>query len=247
MPQPMTLWGVVPLILAIATASSPLSAQAPGAIKGIVTDAVTGAPVGGAEILVIGGELLANTNDEGQYMIALVPPGLVKIQAQVIGYVSITTPYYTVLPDSTTTVHFKLAPVLVELDPLEVRGEEPAETWHFGGQVLTREQLPSQGNILDAVGSLVAGVRKSGRRDLTRLRVRGSQYEVLYVVNGSVITPPLQFYIDAADVDCVEVRRGFRAAQEFRRSITGPTYSGVVLIWTRGSTERKPAACYSSK
>jgi hypothetical protein len=69
---------------------------------------------------------------------------------------------------------------------------------------------------------------------------------VLYVVNGSVITPPLQFYIDAADVDCVEVRRGYRAAQEFRRDILGPIYSGVVLIWTRGSTEPKPAQCYGN-
>jgi hypothetical protein len=223
-----------------------LSAQTPGTVKGIVTDAITGAPVKGVEVLVVGAELLASTDDEGQYTIAPVPPGLVKIQAQVIGYVPITTPYYTVLPDSTTMVNFKLAPVFVELDPLEVKGEDPAEEWHFGSQVLTKEQLPGQGNILDAVGGLVAGVTKSGRYDRTRLRVRGSRNEVLYVVNGSVITPPLQFYIDAADVECVDVRRGDRAAQEFRRYILGPIYSGVVLIWTRGSTEPKPAQCYGN-
>lgn len=218
--------------------------QAQGRIQGVVTNAVTGGPVAGAEIVVIGSEIVATTDDEGQYTIEGVPPGLVRLRAQIVGYVPITTPYNTIKPDTTTTIHFRLAPLLVELDTLEVTGESPAEPWHFGGRVLTKEQLPARGDLLTAISSIVAGMRTTGRRHEQQISARGSFRQMLFVVDGTVIEPPLQFYIDAADVQCVEVRRGYRAAMEFRRTILEEAYSGVILIWTKGSTGRKPPECF---
>ena len=61
-----------------------------------------------------------------------------------------------------------------------------------------------------------------------------------------VVRPPLVFYIDVAEVECVEVRKGFMAAQEFNPSLATQTYSGVILIWTRGSLGNKPQGCTGS-
>ena len=86
-----------------------------------------------------------------------------------------------------------------------------------------------------------------GRRDDTRLSVRESRADVLYVIDGLVITPPLTFYVDAGDVQCVEFRPGSSATLEFRPSIFGERYSGVLLIWTKGNSAPMPGQCYDEK
>lgn len=228
---------------ALLAVAPPLSAQTPGSIRGIATDALTGAPVAEVQITVSGSDVSAVTDAQGAYFIAEVPPGLVKVSAQIIGYVPITTPYYSIKPDATTEVDFRLAPLSIELDPVEVVGEryERAE-YHMGAQVIRADQLPARGDILNALDQVVAGLDTRGRR-LARIRARGSRHEVLFVIDGVTITPPLTFYIDAADVECVEVRRGYHAAAEFRRGLDSEPYSGVILIWTKGSHAPMPRRC----
>lgn len=239
----MTQRGLLMLAASIGTAAT-LSAQNPGEIRGVVTDALSGAPLAGVVVTIVGSDLIATTDGEGAYALP-VPPGLIKVSAQVIGFVPITTPYYSVRPDSTVAVDFRLAPISVALDPVEVTGQRGQRSEvGIGAQVLTPEQLPKRGNILDALTGVVPGLSTTGRRDDTAVRARGSMRQVLYVVNGVVITPPLTFYIDASEVECVEVRRGYHAAAEFRHSLSGETYSGVILIWTTGSNAPKPGSCF---
>lgn len=76
-----------------------------------------------------------------------------------------------------------------------------------------------------------------------RLVFRNAVADVLYVVDGQVIRPPMTFYIDAAGVDCVEVRRGYSAVAEFKPSVVGENYSGVELIWTNGAIGPRPQQC----
>ena len=72
-----------------------------------------------------------------------------------------------------------------------------------------RNSSPPQGDILNAIHGLIPGVRTRGRHEDTRLVVRGAEVDVIYVVDGKVIRPPLTFRIDVADVACIEVRKGF--------------------------------------
>jgi hypothetical protein len=218
-------------------------AQQRAAVSGTVLDAVSSAPLADVLVTIVGTERSARTDGEGQYQIVDIEPGLVKVIAQIIGYHPITTPYYNLKPGATTPVHFKLAPLQIQLDPVEIIGERPAEAWAFGARVLRSEDLPRRGNILESLDGLVAGIRTFGRREDTRISVRNSASDVLYVLDGVVIKPPFTFYVDAADVECIEIRRGYHAAQEFRPSLYGETYSGVLLIWTKGSTARKPREC----
>jgi hypothetical protein len=238
--------GVTSTLLATLTCLAGIaSAQTTGRVAGTVTDAITREPIRDAAVSVLGTELTVGTDSTGQYIIDSLPPGLIKFTAQILGYVPITTDYYTVYPDHTATVDFMLAPVAYELERVEVTGESPAKRWQpqQGSAVLTKEDLPERGNILNALQGLVPSVRVRGRRDETRLVVRNAEADVLYVIDGRVVRPPLTFYIDAADVDCVEVRRGFRAVIEFKPSVVGPNYAGVVLIWTKGAIGPRPKDC----
>ncbi len=222
-------------------------AQDPATVSGVIVDAVTGKPIVDVSVIVLGSEVTVRTARDGSFVLERVPPGLVKFKAQAIGYLPITTPYYNLRAGGTQGVNFKLAPVQVTLAPVEVVGERPTEAWAFGSRVVTAEQLPKGGNVLDALDGVVAGLTSFGKKESSGIVARRSFNEMLYVIDGIVITPPLTFYIDASEVECIEVRRGFRSVQEFRPSIVGETYSGVLLIWTRGSSAPKPRECFRDK
>lgn len=73
------------LLLAAAFAPSTTQAQ-PGSLTGTVTDAASGAPIGGATILIGGTTLVGVSNDQGVYSIANIRPGLSLVSVQRIGY-----------------------------------------------------------------------------------------------------------------------------------------------------------------
>ncbi len=220
-------------------------AQRVGRITGTVLDAITGDPVQDATVGIHGTDRTTGTNELGQFVLENVTPGLVRLSTQILGYLPITTDYYTVRPDTSIEVDFRLAPAVYEVEGVQVTGINPTRRYSRvqGAAVLTREQLPKRGNILNALQGTVPSVRTRGSREDTRLVVRGAQADVLYVLDGQVLRPPLTFYIDAQDVDCVEIRKGFSAVQEFKPPGDGEVYAGVVLIFTRGSIGPRPASC----
>lgn len=230
-----------PLALVVIGGSFPLGAQRPGSVRGVVVDSVTRAPLAQVLVTITGRPHSDMTDDQGVYRIDAVAPGQVRITARKLGFHPITTASHTVDPGAVITVHLKLARVALDLDPVEVSVERVRRA-AIGARVFRGEELP-RGDILAALQSTVPSLRTSGRRDDTRVRLRQSSSEVLYWIDGVVITPPLVFLIDTRDVECVEVRAGYRAAQEFRPSINSEAYSGVVLIWMRGSRQPKPQEC----
>ena len=222
-----------------------LHAQRVGRISGTVIDAISGDPVADVMVSVLGSPIAVGTDAEGRYAMDSVMPGLIRIRAQLLGFLPITTDYYSVFPDTTIAVNFKLAPIAYDLEPLEVTAENQARRWlHVqGAQLLTAEQLPERGNILNALQGVVAGLRVRGTREDTRLVIRGAEADVLYVLDGTALRPPLTFYIDAADVACVEVRKGFNAVMEFKPPGNNDVYAGVVLIFTEGYIGNRPRGC----
>jgi hypothetical protein len=220
-----------------------LESQRPGTVRGAVFDAATGEEVPQVVVSLVGLGFRDTTDARGRYEFRGVPAGQVQVQARRLGFQPLISPSYTLRPDSVLLVHFEMTPHPVTLEGVEVRGEAPEPRAAIGAKVLRQADLPGRGSVLDALQGVVAGVQTSGRREDTRVTIRGSHADVLYVIDGTVVTPPLTFYIDTQDVECVEVRRGYRASQEFRPSISGQLYSGVILIWTRGSRAPQPKEC----
>jgi hypothetical protein len=105
-------------------AASPLFGQAStGKIQGRVTDAGTGAPIAGAQVLVDGTTLGNLTNDQGFYFVNEVPAGLQNIRAQFIGYRAFVIEGQRILAGQTTTLNFELEQSAVELEAITVEGE----------------------------------------------------------------------------------------------------------------------------
>lgn len=105
-------------------AISPLFGQAStGKIQGRVTDAGTGAPIAGAQVLVDGSTLGNLTNDQGFYFINEVPAGLQNVRAQFIGYRPFVIEGQRILAGQTTTLNFELEQTAVELEAITVEGE----------------------------------------------------------------------------------------------------------------------------
>ena len=110
-------------VLLLALFSKPLAAQETGKIQGRVTDAASGQPIAGAQVVIVGTRLGNITNADGFYFINNVPAGLQDISAQYIGYQTQNVRQQRVLAGQTTTQNFSLQQSAVEIAALEVVGE----------------------------------------------------------------------------------------------------------------------------
>jgi len=94
-----------------------------GRIVGRITDAETGEPLIGVNVIIEGTELGAATDETGTYLIFNIPPGTYTVTASYIGYQSVRKSGIQVIPDQTTTVDFKLKPTVIEVGPVEVKAK----------------------------------------------------------------------------------------------------------------------------
>ncbi|MFC1569042.1 carboxypeptidase-like regulatory domain-containing protein, partial [bacterium] len=91
-----------------------LRAGSTGKIKGIVTDAMTGDRLIGANILVENTIFGAAADMDGNFMILNVPPGKYNIRASMIGYKNLVVENVNVSVDFTTELNFELSITVLE-------------------------------------------------------------------------------------------------------------------------------------
>jgi hypothetical protein len=100
-----------------------LSAGTTGKIAGKVTDAATGQPLAGANVLLEGTILGASTDAEGDYFIIGVEPGVYTIKATWIGYEIMNQTGIGVQADRSITVNFALNQTTLEGEEVTVEGQ----------------------------------------------------------------------------------------------------------------------------
>ena len=76
---------VLGLAVLFAAVALPAYAQT-GRIQGSVTDSVTGQPINGAAVAVVGTQLVVTTQPNGLFSIADVPAGAHQVQVNQLGY-----------------------------------------------------------------------------------------------------------------------------------------------------------------
>ncbi len=119
------LTGVV-LLVAIMAMPWTLLAGTTGKIVGKVTDAKTGDPLPGVNVLIEGTTMGAATDLTGRYLILNVPPGTYTLTASMIGYAKKSLTNVQVSIDLTTRIDFALQPEVLELgQELVVVAEQP--------------------------------------------------------------------------------------------------------------------------
>ncbi len=146
--------------------AAPLAAQqTTGKIEGTVTDQ-TGAPIGNAQVFVVGTSFGAVTNDKGYYFVNNVPVGTYNLRAQFIGYAPSEVRNIRVLGGQTITGDIKMQSSAVVLTAITVT--------EAANPLVPRDQVTSKsivaGDLVDrlpvddvrAILSLTPGVVESG-------------------------------------------------------------------------------------
>ncbi len=229
---------------ALVFATGSLAAQGTtGKIEGFVRDQA-GAPISGAQVLIVGSAFSATSNEQGYYFINNVPAGVMSVRAQYIGYAPAETRNVRVFAGQTMTVNHVLEQraievaginIVVEQNPLVPRDQVTSKPIIAGETI---EQLPADN--INQVLRLQPGVVE-GTRGLV---IRGGRpgEAALYIDGVLVRNMNAQFMSAGSNPGVVTV--GTNALEE--ASVTtgaigaefGDAQSGVISLVTRSGGER---------
>jgi hypothetical protein len=217
-----------------------------GKVEGTVRDQA-GAPIAGAQVLIVGSALNSTTNEQGYYFINNVPAGVMTVRAQFIGYAPAERREVRVFAGQTMTVNLALEQRAIEVGGITVTVE--------ANPLVPRDQVASkpivQGALIDALPAdnvnqvlrLQPGVVESNRG----LVIRGGRpREAATYIDGVLVrNMGAQFMgIQTSGQNPPEVQIGTNAVEE--ASVTtgaigaefGDAQSGIISLVTRsgGST-----------
>ena len=201
------------------------AAQNVGRISGAVTDASTGDPLPGVNVVVGGTTRGAATDLEGEYFILNVPPGRYELRASMIGYETTVVSDVIVSANRTTTIDFELTDEAIGVGEVLVTAERPdVERDKTSTSYIVRAEevqaMPGMRDISDVLSlqpDVIDGHFRGGRS--------GEEY---YTMQGMGIVNPLDnssaFMPIMSAVEEVEVITSGFGAQY------GNAQSGVVRI-----------------
>ncbi len=102
-----------------------VNAGTAGKIAGSVTDASTGEPVIGVNLLLEGTRLGTATDLDGFYYILNIPPGVYTLTVSAVGYANQTIIEIRVRVDQTTKIDIELEEQILEGEVVVVRAKRP--------------------------------------------------------------------------------------------------------------------------
>ncbi len=155
-----------------------------GKIKGTVLDKETGEALPGANVLVVGTQMGATSDVNGNYMILNVPPGTYVLKATFVGYTQVSMSNVKVVPDVTTESNFKLPQVALGGETITIVAEKPLVDKNVTNYTKTvwaedLANLPVR-TVQNVVATLAGAVQQGGN-----LYVRGGRsHETARYVEG---------------------------------------------------------------
>lgn len=181
-------------LLCLILIQSNLFAGITGKIAGKVTDAETGEPLIGINVLVEGTSLGAATNIDGNYIINNVEPGVYTLIFSGVGYQRKIVTNVRVSSDFTTRIDVQLSSEAIGLETIVIEAKRP----------LVRKDLTSSHTVIDdtqiaslpvesvdQILALQAGITKGAGGEL---HIRGGRStEIAYNVNGVSSVNPYDY------------------------------------------------------
>ncbi len=228
---------------------------AQGSIKGTVTDAQTGEPLAGVNIVISGTQTGSPTNGEGEYELTDVNAGTYNIEARYIGYETITKAV-TVVDGQVSTLNFEFSLATTLLDDVIVTAlgiSREQRSIGYSTQIVDGEDLSltKEKNVLGSLAGKVAGVQVVGSSGASmggtqKIKIRGVNSinggdQPLIVVDGTPISNAnfagstgrdygnLAQDINPEDIESVNILKGPAASALY--GIRGQF--GVVMITTK--------------
>ncbi len=135
-----------------------------GKIAGLVTDAESGSPIPGVNILLEGTPYGAVSTIDGRYTILNVPPGVYDMKFSILGYKEFKVRQVRVTIDITTEMNARMVSQTLEGENVVVVAQRPVVTRDISSsqmniEVKTMESMPVQS--VKEVLSLQAGIQAS--------------------------------------------------------------------------------------
>ena len=177
-------------VFTLLAATTILLAGTTGKISGRITEQ-GGAPVPGANVLVVGTQLGSVTDVNGGYVIINVPPGTYDLRITLVGYSPLIVRQVNVTTDRTTIVDASLTSALIEMQDIIVQAERPMVQKDLTATMaaISDEQIQMLpvSSFLEVV-ALQAGVVGEGNN----LHIRGGRGgEVAYLIDGMSVRDPV--------------------------------------------------------
>ncbi len=160
-------------------------AQQSGKISGTVTDAQTGEPLPGANILVEGTTYGASADAQGHYNILQVPPGTYSVSASYIGYSELRKNQVQVTAGLTTRLNFALQTSAIEGQVVQVTVQRPLvePTATNAVRTMTREEFQ---NIATRNAQTFYAIQSGVTVQNGQVHIRGSRSdETGYMLEGA--------------------------------------------------------------
>jgi replicative DNA helicase len=204
-------------------------AQTTGRISGQVTDAQTGDPLPGVNVLVVGTERGAATNENGRYSLIGIEAGTYSVRASFVGYGTMTVTDVRVTVDHNTEVDFELQPEAIQADEVVVRAQQEVVKMDMSASSVSIEaadiEAVPQVKDLEEFINLQGGVQGMSVRG-------GSLDEVSFMVDGLTMVDnraatPMTNMVNLSAVKTAEVIKGGFNAEY------GNVRSGVVSVVTK--------------
>jgi outer membrane receptor protein involved in Fe transport len=214
-----------------------LQAGTTGKIAGIVTDKETGEPLVGVNVIIEGHNLGAATDEDGEYYILNIPPGIYTVKAIYIGYNTQVIEEVRVQVDLTTRLDFELSTSILESSEEVVVIAE-----RYIQKDLTSSEISIQADQISAlpvrdVSSLLTMQAGITRDSDGALHIRGGRTtEIGYMVDGvqvmNAVNRSAGISIDDQSIEELKAITGTFNAEY------GQALSGVVNIVTKKGTDK---------
>ena len=234
-----------------------------GKLTGVVTDAQSGVPLEGAQLLLQGTGITALTGSNGRYFLVNVPPGTYTVLVRRIGYSSAEVRNVFIQIDVTRTLDAELSPTgAIGVEEIVVSAEavplvQPGVTG--SGSNIRAEEIQAlpvtniqgvlalqQGFIAVPQNTDIISYTESRRNPITPVRVRGGRGgETLSLIDGIPINNFVfggpAFDVTNEAIEQVDFQRGGFEPQY------GNALSGIINIATReGGTNLAGALSYQT-
>jgi outer membrane receptor protein involved in Fe transport len=228
---------VISLILVISFARETQGVSG-GKIIGYVFDSSTGEAIPGANIQLVGKSMGAATDENGEYYILNIPPGIYDVQASIIGFRSLIKTGVEISINHTTTLNFELEETVLELqETATVVADRPlveideTSTRHY---VSSEEIAIRPTTNFTTVLSALPGIDSDASGELTVRRA--SLDEVSFLIDGMRASNPLDFdpytNINLSSIQELEIITGAFNAEY------GEAQSGIFNIATKDGGDK---------
>lgn len=217
----------------ISISASFLAGGTTGKITGKVSDAKTGEPLVGVNVMVEGTMLGAATDVNGDYVILNVPPGVYVLKVSMIGYKILQVKDVRVGIDLTTRIDFKLEPTVLEIpEAITVVAERPLVRFDITSSQATvgREEIEEMPiEEFEEALILQAGVVQGSGGEI---HIRGGRSsEIAYLVDGISVTDPFSSRM-AVEIENNAIQELQMISGTFNAEY-GQAMSGIVNIVTK--------------